>query len=101
MANGKSARAPDRWRIDFKGLKSRASMLKAIAEAMGFPAHFGVNLDALYDCLTDLPLAPGTVYSVELAGLPHGAVGDPVHAVFVDAVDFWRDKGVVLAVSRG
>ena len=26
-----------------------------IREALGFPAYYGGNLDALYDCLTDLP----------------------------------------------
>ena len=26
-----------------------------MAEAMGFPAYYGANLDALYDCLTSMP----------------------------------------------
>ena len=26
-----------------------------LAEALNFPAYYGKNLDALYDCLTDLP----------------------------------------------
>ncbi len=26
-----------------------------IKEALGFPDYYGKNLDALYDCLTDLP----------------------------------------------
>ena len=27
---------------------------RGLAEAMGWPAYFGANLDALWDCLTDL-----------------------------------------------
>ncbi len=95
---GKSA--PGVWRIEFKGLRSRESMLKAIAAAMAFPPHFGVNLDALYDCLTDLPLEAGRDYRVVLADLPRSHDGDAVHAVFSDAVEAWRERGVNLRVSR-
>jgi len=96
----KAKRAPGQWRVDFKGLKSRESMLKAVAAEFDFPPHFGVNLDALYDCLTDLPLERGKTYSIELAGLPHGAAGDAIHTVFADAADHWRDNGVAVAVRR-
>ncbi|OXM52047.1 barstar family protein [Amycolatopsis alba] len=36
----------------------KASTLDAIAEALSFPDYFGKNLDALYDCLTDLSWLP-------------------------------------------
>ncbi|MBL8383085.1 MAG: barstar family protein [Burkholderiales bacterium] len=100
MDKPKARPAPERWRIEFKGPKTRPALLKAIAAAMDFPPHFGVNLDALYDCLTDLPLRAGATHTVELVGLPRGSVGDPVHAVFVDAVDYWRDQGVRLDIVR-
>lgn len=88
------------WRVEFKGLRSRDSMLKRIAASMGFPPHFGVNLDALYDCLTDLPLSPGTDCIVTLADLPHSALGDAIHAAFADAAEFWRERGVAMRVLR-
>ena len=34
--------------------QSKQEVLEAIAEAFLFPPHFGKNLDALYDCMTDL-----------------------------------------------
>ena len=34
--------------------QSKQDVLDAIAQAFMFPAHFGKNLDALYDCMTDL-----------------------------------------------
>ena len=34
--------------------QSKQDVLEAIAQAFLFPAHFGKNLDALYDCMTDL-----------------------------------------------
>src|SRR3546814_2276472 len=33
--------------------RSRSAVLRAIAKAVDFPAFFGGNLDALYDCLCD------------------------------------------------
>lgn len=100
-AGVKSAGTPaTAWRVDFKGLKSRESMLKAAAASLQFPAHFGVNLDALYDCLTDMPLKPGPSYVIELVDLAHAAPGDALHTVFADAAQFWREKGVSLAIRR-
>lgn len=46
------------WRfgyVDAAGLESRADVLRALGEALGFPDHYGANLDALNDCLRDLP----------------------------------------------
>jgi RNAse (barnase) inhibitor barstar len=40
--------------LDGTALTDKASALDAIAAALSFPATFGKNLDALYDCLTDL-----------------------------------------------
>ncbi len=46
--------------IDGGRTVDKATTLDAIAEALSFPDYFGKNLDALYDCLTDLSwLAPG------------------------------------------
>ena len=36
----------------------KAGTLAAFAEALSFPDYFGHNLDALYDCLTDLSWLP-------------------------------------------
>lgn len=33
---------------------SRDDLMSALARELGFPEHFGGNLDALWDCLTDL-----------------------------------------------
>lgn len=40
--------------VDSKIADSKAKFLRSIATAMSFPSYFGHNLDALYDCLTDL-----------------------------------------------
>lgn len=43
------------WRVGVvDGPESRVDALEAIGEALGFPEWYGHNLDALWDCLTDL-----------------------------------------------
>ncbi|AUI57159.1 barstar family protein [Amycolatopsis sp. BJA-103] len=44
--------------IDGGRTVDKATTLDAIAEALSFPDYFGKNLDALYDCLTDLSWLP-------------------------------------------
>lgn len=41
--------------VDGLTVETRADALGAIAAALSFPDHFGGNLDALHDCLRDLP----------------------------------------------
>lgn len=40
--------------IDGGSIFTSPDFHEAIAAALSFPAHYGKNLDALYDCLTDL-----------------------------------------------
>jgi hypothetical protein len=41
-------------RIDARRLTDSAALVAALAEAFGFPAGTGKNLDAVVDCLTEL-----------------------------------------------
>lgn len=40
--------------IDCQGFVPRSDLHKALADALSFPDHYGNNLDALHDCLTDI-----------------------------------------------
>lgn len=44
--------------VNSRSTVDKASTLSAFAEALSFPDYFGHNLDALYDCLTDLSWLP-------------------------------------------
>lgn len=61
----------------------QAALLATIATALAFPAWFGANLDALYDCLTDIE---GGVL-IALRGLPPGRASAAILDVFRDAAD--------------
>ncbi|MBR0509049.1 MAG: barstar family protein [Clostridia bacterium] len=41
--------------LDGDRIQKPAAMHAAFAEALSLPAYFGKNLDALHDCLTDIP----------------------------------------------
>jgi len=81
--------------------QSKQEVLEAIAQAFMFPAHFGKNLDALYDCMTDLVhksgMQPGFV--VVLEQLPDNPRFDreareQLLDVFRDAADFWAERKI-------
>ena len=40
--------------IDCRGFVPRSDLHRAFADALSFPDHYGENLDALHDCLTDI-----------------------------------------------
>lgn len=45
------------YRIDCTRIDSSAALHRCIAQTLSFPPWYGNNLDALYDCLTDLSTA--------------------------------------------
>ena len=93
-------------RADFGDVHDKAGVLARLAAAFGLPAHFGGNLDALYDCITDLkPLDasehPG--FAVILQNLPAEpgmpvAERDALLDVFRDAADFFFDQQIAFRV---
>lgn len=90
---------------DCSPARDKAGVMEVLASAFSLPAHFGRNLDALYDCVTDLvPPSeadqPGFV--VILENLPGSSEGgfdrDALLDVFRDAADFFFDKGTAFRV---
>jgi len=81
--------------------QSKQEVLDGIAEAFLFPPHFGKNLDALYDCMTDTVQKAGTQpgFVVVLEQLPDNPRFDretreQLLDAFRDAADFWAERKV-------
>jgi RNAse (barnase) inhibitor barstar len=79
--------------------QSKQDVLEAIAQAFMFPIHFGKNLDALYDCMTDLVHKSGSQpgFIVVLEQLPDNPRFDreareQLLDVFRDAADYWAER---------
>lgn len=92
------------WTIDGAVANSRERFFPALAAALSFPAYFGHNWDATYDCLTDLAggddrpavvlIANGDLF---LAGM--GSEWETAQRVFADAAAFWQGRGRLLLVT--
>lgn len=99
--------ADQRWlRADCSTARDKAGVMAALGKGFALPKHFGANLDALYDCLTDLEpspdaSAPGLVLIVE--NLPEGPgfdveQRDALLDVFRDAADHFFDRDTAFRV---
>jgi RNAse (barnase) inhibitor barstar len=83
------------------GAESKQEVLDTIAVSFEFPLHFGKNLDALYDCMTDLVHKAGQQpgFVVVLDQLPDSPrfdreMREQLLDVFRDAADFWAERKV-------
>lgn len=81
--------------------QTKQDVMEGIAEAFLFPSHFGKNLDALYDCMTDLVHKSGAQpgFVVVLEQLPDNPRFDreareQLLDVFRDAADFWAERKI-------
>ncbi len=81
--------------------QSKQEVLEGIAESFMFPQHFGKNLDALFDCMTDLVHKAGAQpgFVVVLEQLPDNPRFDreareQLLDVFREAADFWAERRI-------
>ncbi|MEY8878055.1 MAG: barstar family protein [Leptothrix sp. (in: b-proteobacteria)] len=81
--------------------QTKQDVLDGIAQAFLFPPHFGKNLDALHDCMTDLVHRAGSQpgFVVVLEQLPDNPRFDregreQLLDVFRDAADFWGERKI-------
>lgn len=81
--------------------QSKQDVLDSIAQSFLFPAHFGKNLDALFDCMTDLVHKAGSQpgFVAVLEQLPDNPRFDreareQLLDVFRDTADFWAERKV-------
>ena len=81
--------------------QSKQEVLEGIAQAFKFPPHFGKNLDALYDCMTDTvhKAGPQPGFVIVLEQLPDHPKFDreareQLLDVFRDAADFWAERKI-------
>ncbi|MBR3221660.1 MAG: barstar family protein [Kiritimatiellae bacterium] len=69
-----------RFAVDLAGVRSAARLHAALAEQLPLPAHYGRNLDAFYDVLTEF----GGSWSIVFRNA--GAAAKGLRAVCADAM---------------
>jgi RNAse (barnase) inhibitor barstar len=94
-----AARAGHRFvLVECSDCVDKNSLLKAIGRAFAFPDWYGANLDALYDCLTDLPERGEPGWVVVLERLPEEQVLDASDRAAL--LDVFRDAAEEFAERR-
>lgn len=85
--------------------QTKQDVMDAIAEGFLLPPHFGKNLDALFDCVTDLvhKAGPQRGFVVVLDQLPDTTRFDreareQLLDVFRDAADYWGERKIPFRV---
>ncbi len=86
---------------DLSQAQSKQDVLEGIATEFLFPVHFGKNLDALYDCMTDLVHKAGQQpgFVVVLEHIPDNSRFDreareQLLDVFRDTADYWGERRI-------
>jgi len=94
------------WRVDVAKVRSKRSLLAALAKALDLPDWFGHNWDALQDCLMDLSWRPAPGYVVVLENCEDLAANAPTALeatleVFRNAARWWAGEQVPFWVFIG
>ncbi|MBQ6271587.1 MAG: barstar family protein [Clostridiales bacterium] len=84
--------------LDGKDMTSREAAYELIAREMDFPDYFGKNLDALYDCLSDMS-ADNTIHFVNTALLEE-YLGDYAEKILSCFRDASSECGFILREKR-
>ncbi|MBN1152941.1 MAG: barstar family protein [Dehalococcoidia bacterium] len=94
-----AARGLDFTLVDLRNVPDKAGFLGEVSNALLFPSYFGMNWDALSDCLTDMSWKLAVGYVLFLRGFQtfaEAAGEDAAVAVQIlgVAAHYWRQKGV-------
>ena len=85
--------------IELAGVRTKSELLASLSAALQFPPHFGMNWDALNDCLTDLSWRPATGYVLLCRALRAWLEANPSEgrtavALLSSTVEHWRQRDV-------
>ncbi len=53
------------YKLDFTGITTKEELHDLLAKILELPDYYGRNLDALYDCLTGMPLCMISLYHLD------------------------------------
>jgi RNAse (barnase) inhibitor barstar len=81
-------------RLDGRVLADKDALLAALGWALEFPDYYGLNWDALEECLTDMSWRAGPIaLHIEHADALASELLHRVMEIFADAAETWREAG--------
>jgi RNAse (barnase) inhibitor barstar len=95
--------------IDLKRATDKAGFLKKVAHDLDFPKYFGMNWDALSDCLTDMSWKPAAGYVLLFSNIQSFRRSAPkdmeiIREIFDSSTQYWKQKKIpffVLVADNG
>jgi RNAse (barnase) inhibitor barstar len=95
--------------VDLKKVTDKTSLLKKIAHELDFPDYFGMNWDALSDCLTDMSWKPAAGYVLLFSNIQSFRRSAPkdmeiIREIFDSSTQYWKQKKIpffVLVADNG
>ena len=84
--------------IEGDKMTSKAEAHAHIAEALEFPMYYGKNLDALADCLSEVPR--DMVVIIHNAEAAREALGDYADSIFEVFSEISQEGGFMLAIGE-
>lgn len=89
--------------LDGKEIENKETFLRKTAEVMKFPAYFGLNWDALEECITDLAWCPAEEYILLYERSDIFAQADSTQwqiaiEILHSAEEYWESKDTPLNV---
>lgn len=86
-----------RYTVDLRQVTTKQELHLALKETFGFPAHYGCNWDAFWDCLGELSPVP-TVIELIGFGEAYGRLGYPMTVLLNILHDFRRLRGETVEI---
>lgn len=88
------------FQIDGNQIDSKLGFYEAISIELNFPSYFGMNLDALYDCLVDLSWYPAPGHVILYTHFEQFAAQNMDHFILVinTMADAAKDRNTVMYV---
>jgi len=91
------------FHLEGKKIEGKEQFLNHASMAMKFPADFGRNWDAFYDCITDMGWLSAEGYCIyfdhtDAFAEHHESELETVIELFEDAIEFWKREGQSMLV---
>ncbi len=85
------------FKVDLSQAATKEDFLRAVSEALSFPAYFGMNWDALEECLTDFEWHAGKGYVIVLQAADTFSRTAPdefktASSILKSAAKFWKTR---------
>jgi RNAse (barnase) inhibitor barstar len=85
--------------ISAEKIKTKDQLFRLIADGMKFPGYFGMNWDALFDCLTDMSWLPANGYTLYVSNADQLWNSNKHDAgmlveIWLSAAEFWAQQQV-------